>query len=104
MIPPSSESVSSIELTCSNCLKLATRLGQIERDREALKHALAVERERYNALYIADLPQRKAPSVSGDLPLRYRLVDRAYGAVKRHVPARGLAAVRGRLARFRAGK
>jgi hypothetical protein len=89
-----STSVESSATTCSSCAQMQGRVRELLSEREALVKALAREKERANALFLAYPPQ-VAPQSSqppmapprGEIPMRYRVVDSLNENFKRRLPA-----------------
>ncbi len=77
---------------CERCKGLEARIRDLELERGDLLLALARERERANALFLAYPAPAQAPSaapaapVVGKPPLRHRLVDAVNNSLKRQFP------------------
>ena len=97
---PATASTSATSDECERCGAMEARIQDLEQERSDLLLALARERERANALFLAYPPATLAPSgapahaagPTGPLPLRYRLVDKLNDTVKRGLPVVHIAA------------
>ncbi|HEX8699178.1 MAG TPA: hypothetical protein VF815_10105 [Myxococcaceae bacterium] len=86
------ESTAGAKAACERCKGLEARIRDLELERSDLLLALARERERANALFLAYPASPQAPSaapaapVVGKPPLRHRLVDAVNNSLKRQFP------------------
>jgi hypothetical protein len=77
---------------CPGCERLEERVQELLVEHESLVKALARERERANALFLAYPPQVATPShvpmsaPQNDVPMRYRVVDSLNENFKRRLP------------------
>ncbi len=87
------ESTAGAKAACERCQGLESRIRDLELERRDLLLALARERERANALFLAYPTSTQAPSAQPAAaapvtrpPLRHRLVDALNDSLKRQFP------------------
>lgn len=85
------ETTAGAKAACERCKGLEARIRDLELERSDLLLALARERERANALFLAYPPSHQAANVQpaaqpAKLPLRHRLVDAMNDSIKRQFP------------------
>jgi hypothetical protein len=86
------KSTAGAKAACERCKGLEARIRALELERSDLLLALARERERANALFLAYPSPPQAPSAQpaaplvGKPPLRHRLVDALNDSLKRQFP------------------
>jgi hypothetical protein len=91
--PPEHPSVDPSSSPCPGCEQLEERVQDLLVEHESLLKALAREKERANALFLAYPPQVATPSPTplsppqNDVPMRYRVIDSLNENFKRRLPS-----------------
>lgn len=90
MSTPENESTGDKAPSCEGCKRLEARIQQLELERSDLLLALARERERANALFLAYPPVNahvaQAQGMPQTLPMRYRVIDALNASLKNRFP------------------